>query len=129
MAAERKRLEQGHCALQQQDCGAQDYHRQHSWSIRPSCHRRTEASLHILLAEGKERWQGSNADRITLAYGRVEDKENGKHGFYTSARRFQICHQYQHKLYDSWLGGELLANALQWSDVCSKRERQTLQGV
>ena len=27
------------------------------------------------------------------------------------------------------LGGELLANALQWSDVCGKRERQTLQGV
>ena len=27
------------------------------------------------------------------------------------------------------LGGELFANALQWSDVCGKRERQTLQGV
>lgn len=33
------------------------------------------------------------------------------------------------KLYDSWLGGEFFANALQWSDVCGKRERQTLQGV
>ena len=27
------------------------------------------------------------------------------------------------------LGGKLFANALQWFDVCGKRERQTLQGV